>query len=326
MRELSFRDAVNEALREEMERDERVFLLGEDIGAFGGALKATRGLYEHFGARRVMDTPISESVIIGGALGAAMTGLRPVAEIMFFDFVAVCMDQIVNQVAKARYMLGGQVTVPLVIRTAFGADVSWAAQHSQSLESWFVYAPGLKVVMPATPYDAKGLLKAAIRDDNPVLFAENKLLYNTKGHVPESDYTVPLGVAEVKRTGTDVTLVAYSRMAVVALEVAAELEQEGISCEVVDLRTLKPMDTETIVRSVEKTCHLVTVEEGHRNLGIGAEVCARVTELAFDYLDAPPYRVAARNCPIPYSRPLETAVIPQKGDVAAAIRHVLGRA
>ncbi|MGQ9631585.1 MAG: alpha-ketoacid dehydrogenase subunit beta [bacterium] len=322
MGEKTYREAINDALREEMERDERVFILGEDVGLFGGAMAVTKGLYQRFGPKRVIDMPISESAIIGSALGSALTGLRPVAEIMFIDFTCTCMDQIVNQVAKIRYMLGGQVTVPLVIRTQGGAGKSYAAQHSQSLESWFANVPGMKVVMPSTPYDAKGLLKSAIRDDNPVMFIEHKLLYNTKGEVPDGDYTIPIGVADVKREGRDVTITSHSRMTLLALEAAGELEKDGIDAEVVDLRTISPLDMGTIAKSVKKTGRLVTVEEGCRNVGIGAEVAARVVEECFDYLDAPVRRVAALDTPIPCNRTLERAVIPEVEDIIAGVKKL----
>jgi pyruvate/2-oxoglutarate/acetoin dehydrogenase E1 component len=323
MRELTIRDAINEAMREEMERDERVFLLGEDVGAFGGAFKVSKGLYEAFGARRVVDTPISEAAIVGTALGAAMTGLRPVAEIMFVDFTTVAMDQITNQVAKARYMLGGQVKVPLVIRMTCGASGGWAAQHSQSLEPWFLYVPGLKVVTPATAADAKGLLKTAIRDDSPVLFMEHKRLYNRKGLVPDGEYTIPLGQAEVKRPGQDVTLVTYSYMVYTTLEAAERLADEmNIQAEVIDLRTLNPMDMETVITSVKKTGRLVVVHEGHTSFGVGAEITGRVVEQAFDHLDAPVQRVGAVDTPIPYSPALEHVVIPDAARIVTAVRRL----
>lgn len=293
-----------------MERNNSVILIGEDIGLFGGAMAVTKGLYEKFGKDRVIDTPISESVIVGGALGMALTGLRPVAEIMFIDFMLVCMDQIINQVAKVRYMLGGQVEIPLVIRTQGGGGKGYAAQHSQSLEVLFSHIPGLKVVMPSTPQDAKGLLKSSIRDNNPVLFIEHKILYNDKGEVPQEEYTIPLGKAGILQEGKDVTIAAHSRMVLFAMEAAKTLAREGISCEVIDLRTLRPLDTETIINSVKKTHHLITVEEGHLSFGIGAEVSSRVTEFAFDELDAPPVRIGALEVPIPFNEKLEQRVLP----------------
>jgi len=323
MRTITYREAVNEALREEMERDDRILLFGEDVGLFGGAMAVTKGLYNKFGEKRVIDMPISESAIIGSALGCALTGLRPIAEIMFIDFTCVCMDQIVNQIAKVRYMLGGQVKMPLVIRTQGGAGKSYAAQHSQSLESWFMNVAGIKIVMPSTPYDAKGLLKSSIRDDNPVLFIEHKLLYNTKGEVPDDDYTLPLGKAEVKREGKDITITAHSRMVLLSLEAAALLEKEGVSVEVIDLRTLNPLDINTIVESVKKTGHLLSVEEGRRNVGVGAEVCSQVMEKAFDYLDAPPKRVAALDIPIPFNRNLERAALPSTEKIISTIKELI---
>lgn len=325
MRIVTYREAINEALREEMERDDKVFLLGEDVGAFGGAFAVTKGLYEKFGPKRIIDMPISESVIIGSALGCALTGLRPVAEIMFIDFTCVCMDQIVNQVAKIRYMLGGQVKVPLVIRTQGGAGKSYAAQHSQSLESWFVHTPGIKVVMPSTPYDTKGLLKSCIREDNPIMFIEHKLLYNTKGEIPDGDYTIPIGKADIKREGNDVTIATYSKMVLFALEAANILEKEGISVEVIDLRTLSPLDMDVISDSVKKTGRLLTVEEGNKSLGVGAEIVSRVLEKAFDYLDAPPRRLASRDVPIPFNRNLEGAVLPDIQKIIFEIKEFLNK-
>ena len=323
MRTITYREAINEALREEMEKDEKVLLLGEDVGAFGGAMAVTKGLYQKFGRERVIDMPISESAIIGSALGCALTGLRPIAEIMFVDFACVCMDQIVNQVAKIRYMLGGQVKVPLVIRTQGGAGKSYAAQHSQSLESWFMNVSGLKVVMPSTPYDAKGLLKSSIRDDNPVLFIEHKLLYNNKGEVPEKDYTIPLGKAEVKREGKDITVTVHSRMVLAVLEAAEVLEKEGISVEIIDLRTLSPLDMDTILSSVKKTNRFLSVEEGRRNVGVGSEVCSRVMEEAFDYLDAPVRRLAAKDLPIPFNKNLEREVLPDTEKIILAVKDLV---
>ena len=325
MRIVTYREAINEALREEMERDDKVFLLGEDVGAFGGAFAVTKGLYEKFGPKRIIDMPISESVIIGSALGCALTGLRPVAEIMFIDFTCVCMDQIVNQVAKIRYKLGGQVKVPLVIRTQGGAGKSYAAQHSQSLESWFVHTPGIKVVMPSTPYDTKGLLKSCIREDNPIMFIEHKLLYNTKGEIPNGDYTIPIGKADIKREGNDVTIATYSKMVLFALEAANILEKEGISVEVIDLRTLSPLDMDVISDSVKKTGRLLTVEEGNKSLGVGAEIVSRVLEKAFDYLDAPPRRLASRDVPIPFNRNLEGAVLPDIQKIIFEIKEFLNK-
>ena len=320
MSELSYREAIILALDEELERDPNVFLLGEDVGRFGGAMACSRGLFQKHGPKRVMDAPISEAAIVGCALGAALTGLRPIAEIMFIDFTTVCMDQIVNQVAKVTYMLGGQVKVPLVLRTQGGAGKSYAAQHSQSLEAWFAHVPGIKVVMPSTPADAKGLLKSAIREDCPVMFIEHKLLYNTKGEVPEGEYLIPIGVSEVKRQGRDVTVATYSYMVLKALAAAEELLKErGLSVEVIDLRTLSPLDMAPVYESVRKTGRLVCVEEDCRSYGIGAEITSRVQEHCFGYLDGPIQRVAALDCPIPCSHVLEKAVIPQVEDIRKAI-------
>jgi acetoin:2,6-dichlorophenolindophenol oxidoreductase subunit beta len=320
---MTYRDAVRLALREEMKRDGRVFIIGEDVGKFGGAMAVTKGLFDEFGAGRVVDTPISESAIIGAALGAALTGLVPIAELMFIDFTGVCMDQIVNQVAKTRYMLGGQVEVPLVIRTQGGAGKGYAAQHSQSLEAFFCHAPGLIVVMPSTPRDARGLLKSAIREPNPVLFIEHKVLYNSEGEVPEAEELIPLGKAEIKRAGTQVTITAHSQQVLRALEAAEMLSRDhGIDCEVIDLRTVAPLDMETILASVKKTGRLVTVEEGYQNNGIGAEVVSRVVAAAFDSLDAPPLRVAFPNCPVPFAKSLETAVLPNAKKIAEAVLRI----
>jgi len=309
--EKTFREAIIEAMAEEMRRDERVLLIGEDVGGFGGAMGASRGLSQEFGPSRVIDTPISEAAIIGSALGMALTGQRPIAELMFIDFAGVCMDQILNQVAKVRYMLGGQVKVPMVIRTQGGAGKGYAAQHSQSLEAWFTHVPGLKVVMPAKPYDAKGLLKAAIRDDNPVIFIEHKLLYNTKGDIPEgSEVLIPLGKAQVQREGCDLTMVSHSRQVLNCLEAADELSRRGIEAEVIDLRTLRPLDFEAVKASVEKTNRLVSVEEGYPQCGIGAEIVARVAEHCLDSLDMPPIRIASKDTPIPFSSVLEQETLP----------------
>jgi len=323
MRELSYRDALNEALHEEMTRDPRVFVLGEDVGRYGGVLQVTRGLLDKFGEKRVRDTPISEAGIMGLAVGAAMTGMRPVAEIMYIDFSALAMDQIANQGAKNRYMFGGKTTVPMVIRTEGGAGRAIAAHHSQSLESLWTHFPGIYVVMPSTPYDAKGLLKAAIRDDNPVMFIEHKMLYKEKGPVPEEDYIIPLGVADVKREGKDVTLITYSRMVLRSLEAAELLAQEGIDVEVIDLRTLKPLDIDTITTSVKKTGRFVGVTEAYENTSFINEVMAQINERVFDWLDAPMVRVAAANVPVPRAEVLEDVAIPNVGRILAACRKSL---
>jgi len=323
MREIQYRDALNEALNEEMARDPRVFVLGEDIGRYGGVLQITRGLLDKYGEKRVRDTPISEAGIMGIAVGAAMTGMRPVAEIMYIDFSALAMDQIANQAAKAHYMFGGKARVPLVMRTQGGGGRGNAAQHSQSLEMWFVHVPGLIVVQPSTPHDAKGLLKSAIRNDNPVIFIEHKLLYNTTGPVPEEEYLIPIGVADVKREGRDVTIVATSRMVLFALGAAETLGQRGIEAEVIDPRTLKPLDLETIVRSVQKTGRLVVVNEGALTGGFTAEVAARIQRAAFDWLDAPILQVASEDVPLPYSGVLELEAIPSEQDIVDAAMEAL---
>jgi len=321
MKEVRYVRAITEALREEMARDEAVFVVGEDVAYPGGSFSATRGLLEEFGERRIKDTPISESAIVGLALGAATQGLRPVAEIMFMDFLAVCMDQIVNQVAKARYMFGGQYRLPMVIRTPCGGGLNAGPQHSQCLEAWFAHVPGLKVVMPATPYDVKGLLKSAIRDDNPVLFVENKALYGLKGEIPEEEYLVPIGQADVKRPGRDVTVVATSRMVHQSLEAAQTLAQEGIEAEVIDLMTITPLDQETIFKSVEKTSKLVIAHEAVKAFGIGAEISAMVCEEMVDCLDGPILRVGAPYTPVPFSP--ESFYLPKAEDVIQAVRKVL---
>jgi pyruvate/2-oxoglutarate/acetoin dehydrogenase E1 component/TPP-dependent pyruvate/acetoin dehydrogenase alpha subunit len=323
MRQISYAQALQEAQREEMLRDPRVSLMGEDVGLYGGAYGATRDLYNEFGEWRVLDTPISEATIGGAAVGAAMAGLRPVAEIMYVDFTPLAMDQIANQGAKNRYMFGGKTSVPMVIRTEGGAGRAIAAHHSQSLESLWTHFPGIYVVMPATPYDAKGLLKAAIRDDNPVMFIEHKMLYKEKGPVPEEEYIIPLGVADIKRPGKDVTLVTYSRMVLRSLEAAEALAQEGIDVEVIDLRTLKPLDIEAILTSVKKTGRLVCVSEGYENTNFINEVMAQVNERAFDWLDAPMLRVAAANVPVPRAEALEDEAIPNVNRIMAACRKVV---
>ncbi len=320
---IAYWQAVRDALREEMLRDPKVFVMGEDVGLYGGAYGATRDLFTEFGGERVMDTPISEALIGGAAVGAAMTGLRPVAEIMYVDFTPLAMDQIANQGAKNRYMFGGKTRVPMVIRTEGGAGRSIAAHHSQSLESLWVHFPGIYVVMPATPYDAKGLLKAAIRDDNPVMFIEHKMLYKTEGPVPEQEYVIPLGVADVKREGTDVTIVTYSRMVLRALEAAEKLAEEGISAEVVDLRTLKPLDIDTVAASVRKTGRVVGVTEAYKTGSFISELVTRINEACFDWLDAPVVRVAAADVPVPMAESLEDAAIPNVDAIIKGVRQAL---
>jgi pyruvate/2-oxoglutarate/acetoin dehydrogenase E1 component/TPP-dependent pyruvate/acetoin dehydrogenase alpha subunit len=322
-REITYAQALVEAAREEMLRDPKVFIMGEDVGLYGGAYGATRDLYKEFGEWRVIDTPISEATIGGAAVGAAMAGMRPIAEIMYVDFTPLAMDQIANQGAKNRYMFGGKTTVPMVIRTEGGAGRAIAAHHSQSLESLWTHFPGIYVVMPSTPYDAKGLLKAAIRDDNPVMFIEHKMLYKEKGFVPEEEYIIPFGVADIKRPGKDVTLVTYSRMVYRALEAAETLAKENLDVEVIDLRTLKPLDIETIVNSVKKTGRLVCVSEAYENTGFINEVMMQVNEQAFDYLDAPMVRVASANVPVPRAEILEDGAIPNVGRIMTACRKVV---
>jgi len=324
VRKITYREALREALQEEMRRDPTVFLLGEDIGRhWGGAFKVTDGLAEEFGDERVRDTPISESAIVGTAVGAAITGMRPVAEIMFGDLTALAMDQIANQAAKIRYMFGGQPKCPLVIRTPFGAGVNIASHHSQSLEAWFMHVPGLLVAIPSTPYDAKGLLKTAIRGNNPVLFCEHKLLYPIEGEVPEEEYTISFGTAEVKHEGSDATIVATSYMVKKALDAAKTLDKEGLSVEVVDPRTLTPLDKQTIVRSVKKTGRIVIVSEDCKTAGVSAEIAAVVAEEALDYLDAPIRRLAEPDTPIPFSPPLEQYVIPNEKTIIKAVKEMV---
>ena len=325
-RVITYAEAVREALRHEMQRDERVFILGEDVGVYGGAFSVTKGLLEEFGEERVRDTPISEAAIAGAAIGAAVTGLRPVAEIMFMDFTTISMDQLVNQAAKIRYMFGGHACVPMVLRTPAGSGTGAAAQHSQSLETLFAHVPGLKVVLPSTPADAKGLLIAAIRDDNPVIFVEHKLLYRTKGPVPAGEYVVPLGQADVKREGRDITIVATSIEVLRALEAAEQLAEEGIEAEVIDPRTLVPYDEERIAASVRKTGRVIIVHEAPRHCGFGGEIASRIAEGAtFDYLDAPIVRLGGASAPIPYNPNLERAAVPQVEDIVAAARQIVGR-
>ena len=336
MAKKSFREAINETLLQEMRRDPTVIVMGEDIAggagspgeddAWGGVLGVTKGLVAEFGRERVLDTPLTESAYVGAAAGAAATGLRPVAELMFVDFMGVCFDQIFNQAAKFRYMLGGEPTVPLVIRGPQGSGVRLAAQHSQSLEAWFAHVPGLVVIAPSTPYDAKGLMTAAIRNDNPVIFLEHKLLYlGQDAPVPEESYEIEIGKADVKREGTDVTVVATAVMVERALAAADKLAADGISVEVVDPRTLRPLDVPTIVESVKKTNRCVVVHEAWKTGGIGGEIAARIMEEAFDWLDAPVARVCGRDVPMPYNDKLERAVVPIQDDIMAAVREVLYR-
>ncbi|MDO6451215.1 alpha-ketoacid dehydrogenase subunit beta [Oceanobacillus profundus] len=324
MREITYLEAVREAMSIEMRKNDDVFLMGEDIGVYGGAFGVSRGMIEEFGPERIRNTPISEAGIAGAAVGSALTGMRPIMELQFSDFITIALDQIVNQAAKLRYMYGGKGKVPMVVRTPSGSGTGAAAQHSQSLEAWVTHIPGLKVVQPSTAYDAKGLLKAAMDDDNPVIFYEHKLLYKTSSEVPEEEYSIPLGKAEVKREGTDITIVATAIMVHKALEAAAELEKEGISVEVVDPRTLVPLDTETIIESVAKTGHLVVVHEAVKRGGFGGEIASMIAESeAFDYLDAPIKRLGGVETPIPYNPELEKAAIPQVPDIVNAVKETL---
>jgi pyruvate/2-oxoglutarate/acetoin dehydrogenase E1 component len=322
MREITYREALREAMREEMRRDETVFQLGEDIGPFGGAYKVTLGLSEEFGKTRMLDTPLAEAAIAGAAVGAAIVGLRPVAEIMYMDFSTIASDMIINLASKIRFMTAGGVKVPVVFRTQEGGGVSAGPQHSQCMESMYFNSPGLMIVLPSTPYDAKGLLKSAIREDNPVLFVEHKNLYNTRGPVPEEEYLVPLGKADIKREGSDLTVVAISKGVVIALEAAETLAQEGISVEIVDPMTIKPLDDEAIINSVQKTGKLLIVHEAHRTGGFGAEVAARVADKALDYLDAPIKRLAGLDSPVPFGLGLEAFVLPTAKDVVEAARSM----
>ena len=322
MPQILYKEAVRDALREEMIRDDRVFLIGLDIGRFGGTYKATAGLWEEFGDERVRDAPLSEAAIAGAAVGAAMTGLRPVAEIMYIDFMTIAMDQIVNQAAKLRYMSGGQAEVPVVFRTQEGGGRASAAQHAQSLEAWFAHIPGLKVVLPATPFDVKGLLKTAVRDDRPVVFIEHKLLYNTAGEVPAEEYLIPFGQAKIHRRGSDLTIVALSRMVLKALEAAEQLAGEGIEAEVIDPRTVVPLDLETILTSVEKTGRLIITHEAYSRCGVGAEIAARVMEEGLYYLERPIKRVCALDVPVPFAPVMEDYVIPNVARLVEAARSL----
>jgi pyruvate dehydrogenase E1 component beta subunit len=324
VREITYLEAIREAISQEMRNNPDVFMMGEDIGIYGGAFGVSRGLVEEFGPERIRDTPISESALAGSAVGAAMTGMRPIIELQFSDFITIAMDQLVNQGAKIRYMFGGKARVPMVVRTPGGSGTGAAAQHSQSLEAWMAHIPGLKVVQPSTAYDAKGLLKAAIDDDNPVIFYEHKLLYRTKGQVPEEPYAIPLGKADIKREGADITVIATSIMVHRALKAAETLSGEGISVEVLDPRTLVPLDVESIVRSVKKTGRVLIVHEAVKRGGIGAEIAGVIAESeAFDYLDAPIRRLGGAAVPIPYNPVLEKAAVPQEEDIVRAVRELV---
>lgn len=323
MARITMREAISQALWEEMERDPNVFILGEEVGVWGGTYAVTKGFYDHFGGERVRDTPIAEAAIIGTAVGAAATGLRPVAELMTINFAFSAMDHIVNQAAKMHYMFAGQITLPLVIRTVGGGGRQLGATHSQTPDAIFAHFPGLKVVAPGTPEDAKGLLKAAIRSDDPVMFIEHATLYQVRGEAPGGDYTIPIGVSKIQRPGRDVTLVTYSKMLEISTKAADQLATEGIEAEIVDLRSLRPLDMAPVVASFKKTNRCVIVEEGWRSYGVGAEVAARLYEEAFDYADAPIQRVAQKEVPLPYNRTLEQLALPQVEDVVKAVKEVL---
>ncbi|GED16654.1 alpha-ketoacid dehydrogenase subunit beta [Aneurinibacillus migulanus] len=326
MRNITYVEAIREAMSQEMRANQDVFILGEDIGIYGGAFGVTNGMIEEFGPERVRNTPISEAAISGCAVGAAMTGMRPILELQFSDFITIAMDNIVNQAAKMRYMFGGKANVPVVIRTPGGSGAGFAAQHSQSLEAWMAHIPGLKVVQPSTPYDAKGLLKAAINDDNPVMFYEHKMLYGVRGDVPEETYEIPLGKADIKKEGTDVTIVATSMMVHKSLEAAKLLEEEGISVEVIDPRTLVPLDKETILHSVRKTGRVIVVYEAVKRGGYGAEIASMIGESdVFDYLDAPIMRLGGRAVPMPYNAFLEQKAVPQVEDIVQACKTIMNK-
>jgi pyruvate dehydrogenase E1 component beta subunit len=323
MAKITMREAISQALWEEMERDERVFIMGEEVGVWGGTYAVTKGFYDHFGGKRVRDTPIAEAVIIGAAIGSALTGLRPVAELMTINFAFAAMDHIVNEAAKLRYMFGGQFKVPIVIRAPGGGGRQLGATHSQTPDAIFAHFPGLRVVAPGTPEDAKGMLKAAIRSDDPVLFIEHATLYQVRGEVPEGEYIIPLDKAKVQRPGRDVTLVTYSKMLEISLKASEQLAKEGIEVEIVDLRSLRPLDMEPILTSFRKTNKAVIVEEGWRSYGVGAEVASRIYEEAFDYVDSPIKRVAQTEVPLPYNRNLEQMALPQVDDVIRAVKEVI---
>jgi pyruvate dehydrogenase E1 component beta subunit len=323
MPSITMREAISQALWEEMERDERVLIMGEEVGVWGGTYAVTRGFYDHFGDKRVRDTPIAEGVIVGAAVGAAMAGLRPVAELMTINFAFLAMDQIVNNAAKIHYMFGGQMTVPVVVRAVGGGGRQLGATHSQTPDVVFAHFPGLKVIAPGTPRDAKGLLKAAIRAEDPIMFIEHATLYQTRGEVPDGDYTLPIGQADIKRPGSDATIITYSKMLQVSLEAAKQLSAEGIEVEIVDLRTLRPLDMGPAIESFKKTNRAVIVEEGWKSFGVGAEVATRLYEAAFDYADGPIKRVAQAEVPLPYSRELEQMALPKAADVVQAVKEVM---
>lgn len=323
MAQITIREAISQALWEEMEANEKIFIMGEEIGVWGGTYAVTRGFYDHFGADRVRDTPIAEGVIAGAAIGAALTGCRPVAEIMTINFALLAMDMIVNHAAKLRYMFGGQFSVPLIVRTPGGGGRQLGATHSQTLDAIFAHFPGLRVLAPATPYDCKGMLKAALRQDDPVLFIENATLYQKRGEVPDGEFLVPLGKSDIKRSGKDVTLVTYSKMLHVCLDAAKQLAKQGIEAEIVDLRTLRPLDMEPVFESFKKTNRAVVVEEGYPTFGVGAEIAARIQAECFDYMDAPVRRIAQLDVNLPYNRTLEQAAIPNADTVVKAVKEVM---
>jgi pyruvate dehydrogenase E1 component beta subunit len=323
MARITMREAISQALWEEMEADERVFIMGEEVGLWGGTYAVTKGFYDRFGPERVRDTPIAEAAIVGAGIGAAMVGLRPVSELMTINFAFAAMDHIVNEAAKLRYMFGGQFTIPLVIRAVGGGGRQLGATHSQTPDAVFAHFPGLKVVAPGTPYDAKGLLKSAVRSDDPILFIEHATLYQARGEVPESEYTESIGVSKVQRPGNDVTIVTYSKMLQVSTQAADQLAKEGIDVEIVDLRTLRPLDMDPVLKSFRKTNRAVIVEEGWRSYGVGSEISARIYEGAFDYIDAPIQRVAQTEVPLPYNQALEQSALPQVADVIKAVKEVL---
>jgi pyruvate dehydrogenase E1 component beta subunit len=323
MAKITMREAISQALWEEMERDERVFIMGEEVGVWGGTYAVTRGFYDHFGAKRVRDTPISEATIVGSAIGAALTGLRPVAELMTINFAFAAMEHIVNEAAKLHYMFGGQFLIPLVIRAPGGGGRQLAATHSQTPDAIFAHFPGLTVVAPGTPEDAKGMLKSAIRSDNPILYIENATSYQMRGEVPEDEYTTPLGKAKIQRDGSDVTVITYSKMLNLSQQAAEQLAEEGVDVEIVDLRSLRPLDMGPVLESFKKTNRAVVVEEGWRSYGVGAEVAARLYEEAIDYVDAPIKRVAQKEVPLPYNRELEQMALPQVEDIVKAVKEVL---
>ena len=323
MARITMREAISQAMWEEMERDPNVFILGEEVGVWGGSYAVTKGFYDHFGGERVRDTPIAEAAIIGAAIGSAMTGLRPIAELMTINFAFSAMDHIVNEAAKLHYMFGGQFVLPLVIRAVSGGGRQLGATHSQTPDAIFAHFPGLKVVSPGTPADAKGLLKAAIRSNDPILFVEHATLYQVRGEVPDGEYIVPIGKSTIQRLGKDVTIVTYSKGLEISMKAAEELAKDGIEAEIVDLRSLRPLDMGPVIESFKKTNRAVIVEEGWKSYGVGAEVSSRIYEQAFDYVDAPVVRVAQKEVPLPYNRALEQSALPQPADVVAAVREVL---